>query len=479
MTLNEIIGILPLVILSGAVILLLLAISFYRSAGLAAVITGMVFIAAFISLFIMPAPIQPAGVSLVEMDGYARFYTGLFIAASFAVTLLSYGYFRTKQDEHPEFYILLIIAVTGASVLSASCHLISLFLGLEILSVSLYVMISYLRGLAKSIEAGVKYLILAATSSAFLLFGIALFYAECGTMGFAGISQRLIMYTMPSPMTMAGFGLLIVGFGFKLAVVPFHMWTPDVYEGAPAPVTAFIATVSKGAMFSLLVRFFFVMNGFEYGKLLLLFSAIAVASMFAGNLLALGQNNVKRMLAYSSIAHLGYLLVAFIAGGSFAVEAVTFYLAAYFATTLAAFGVLAGLSGSRRDADSIDDYRGLFWQRPWIASVFTAALLSLAGIPLTAGFLAKYYAVAAGIRSNLWILVLILVINSAISLYYYLRIVAAMFGEPRNANSEKELPASISLAGGVALFILTLLIVWIGVYPQTLINIINAAMKVI
>ena len=206
---------------------------------------------------------------------------------------------------------------------------------------------------------------------------------------------------------------------------------------------------------------------------LLVFSVIAVASMFAGNLLALRQDNVKRILAYSSIAQLGYLLVAFIAGGNLAVEAVAFYLAAYFATTLCAFGVVTLLSGGERDAERIDDYRGLFWLRPWVAAFFTAALLSLAGIPLTAGFLAKYYAAIAGIRGDLWILVLVLVINSAISLYYYLRIVAAMYAQPEIQVPAAGPAASFSPAGGAVLAVLALLIIAIGIYPTPLIVLIS------
>ena len=476
MTLVELHEMIPLLILGGAVVPLLLTVSFYRNLKLTVALTVLIFIAAFTSLFFAPKPVRTDG-SLLSMDGYALFYIGLFLAASLVVALLSYGYVRERKDDCQEFYILLILATLGASVLAAANSFIPLFLGLEILSVSLYVLISYLRGFTRCIEAGVKYLILAAASSAFLLFGIALFYAECGTMDFKGISEILQIQGMPTPLLYAAFGLLFVGFGFKLAIVPFHMWTPDVYEGAPSPVTAYIATVSKGAVFSLLVRFFFIMGAHQYEKLLFLFSAIAVASMFTGNLLALRQENVKRVLAYSSIAHLGYLLVAFIAGGDLAVEAAAFYLVSYFITTLAAFGVVAALSGGERDADSIEDYRGLFWQRPWLAAALTAALLSLAGIPLTAGFLAKYYLVAAGMKARLWALVIILIINSAISIYYYLRIVAVMYAEPDAGQNAGRTAFSSSPAAGVALCVMTLLLVWIGVYPQTLITIINAVIN--
>jgi NADH-quinone oxidoreductase subunit N len=271
--------------------------------------------------------------------------------------------------------------------------------------------------------------------------------------------------------------MIIVGIGFKLAVAPFHMWTPDVYEGAPAPVTAFIATVSKGAVFALFLRFFTLVDVRLNGSLFLVFTVIAVASMFFGNLLALLQNNVKRILAYSSIAHLGYLLIAFLASKEYAFTAVSFYLVAYFVTTLGAFGIITVLSGSQREIDRIDDYYGMAARRPWLSGVFTAMLISLAGIPLTAGFIGKFYVVKAGIGSSLWLLVIMLVINSAIGLFYYLRIVVALFMEP-DPNQDSVAVINVSPADGVTLAVLTILLLWIGVYPGTLITLIQMTIGV-
>jgi NADH-quinone oxidoreductase subunit N len=267
--------------------------------------------------------------------------------------------------------------------------------------------------------------------------------------------------------------MIIVGFGFKLGLVPFHLWTPDVYEGAPAPVTAFVATVSKGAVFALLLRYFTVIELHSSGALGVIFTGIAIASMFTGNLLALMQNNVKRVLAYSSIAHLGYLLVAFLSAGAMRPTAIAYYLVAYFITSLGAFGIVSMLSGSERDADMREDYRGLAFDRPWLAGVFSAMLLSLAGIPLTAGFVGKFYVAAAGAGSALWILLVMLVINSAIGLFYYLRILFVLYSHP--AEHEGGLPAAVpaSFGGSLALAVLTVLLVWFGVYPSPLIEIIQ------
>jgi NADH-quinone oxidoreductase subunit N len=269
--------------------------------------------------------------------------------------------------------------------------------------------------------------------------------------------------------------LIVTGIGFKLALVPFHMWTPDVYEGAPAPVTAFVATVSKGGMFALLLRYFHQSGTHSFAPVVLAFSIIAVASMFAGNLLALLQNNVKRILAYSSIAHMGYLLVAFQVGGPMGAGAAAFYLVAYFVMTLGAFGVVTTLSERGRDADSIDDYRGLFWRRPALALVFTAMLLSLAGIPLTAGFLGKFYIVAAGDSVRAWALILILAITSAIGLFYYLRIVVALYQQPAASDRPHEPIPRRAPASTLVLAALTMILVWLGIYPTPLLRMIQAA----
>jgi NADH-quinone oxidoreductase subunit N len=354
-------------------------------------------------------------------------------------------------------------------VLVASRHFASFFLGLEILSISLYALTGYLRHNDRSTEAAVKYLILAALSSAFILFGMALIYAETGSLDFARIASRAADPVQSLPFT-AGFALIITGLGFKLAVVPFHLWTPDVYEGAPAPVTAFIASVSKGSVFALVLRFFAGIDPAANQALFLIFAIVAVASMFAGNLLALLQVNVKRILAYSSISHIGYLLVTLLASGPQRLSASAFYLAAYFVTTLGALGVVTVLSGKEGDADSMAEYTGLAARRPWLAAVFTVMLFSLAGIPLTAGFVGKFYVVAAGIGSALWLLVVALAINSAIGLFYYLRILAAVYAKP-SAPAPADTP--LSRSGIAVLSGLTVILIWLGVYPAPVIVLIE------
>lgn len=473
----DFIALLPLIITAGASVIVMVMIAVHRSHILTLLLTLFALAGSFASLWPASAEAPRQITGLLVIDRYGLFYIGLITAACFAVALLSYGYFEKCEGQHEELYVLLLLATLGSDVLVASSHFASFFLGLEILSVSLYALTAYLVNRKLPIEAGIKYLILAASSAAFLLFGMALIYADLGTMSFAQISAKLAAQTnVHLAIVLPGTALLITGIGFKLGVVPFHLWTPDVYQGAPAPVTAFIATVSKGSMFALLVRYFYESGSHRNPQIYIVFTIIAIASMLGGNLLALLQNNVKRILAYSSIAHLGYLLVAFLAGGVFAIQAITFYFVAYFITTIGAFGVIAVLSDRKREADAIEDYRGLFWKRPVLASIFTLMLLSLAGIPVTAGFLGKFYIIAAGASSSMWALIIILVVTSVIGLFYYLRIVVALFSNLPSA-AEETSPASLrlSLLGSYTLVVLALLVLWLGVYPSQILDLIRTA----
>jgi NADH-quinone oxidoreductase subunit N len=470
-------ALLPLILTTATAIAVMIAAAVRRSHAFALTLTVLGLVLTFASLWEV-APLAPRRVGpLLVIDGYALFYIGLITVAAVAVVVLSYGYFG-RQTEHPEeFYILLLVAVLGSVVLVASDHFVSFFLGLEILSVALYALNAYLRDRPLPPEAGLKYLILAAASAAFLLFGMALIYAELGTMEFGRMADLVTSgANLDRSVLVAGMAFIITGFGFKLALVPFHLWTPDIYEGAPAPVAAFVATVSKGAMFALLLRYFYTGFGRRFESLFLVFAVIAVCSMIVGNTLALLQNNVKRILAYSSIAHMGYVLVAFLATGSMAAEAVTFYLVAYFITTLGAFGVVAVLSPGDRDADQLEDYRGLFWKRPLLGTVFTLMLLSLAGIPTTAGFMAKFYVVAAGASSAIWGLIILLVLTSVIGLFYYLRVLVSVYSAPAENAAALALP-SVPVSSRIVLGVLGVLLVWLGVYPSYFLQLVGSATR--
>jgi len=462
----------PFIVLTITPVVVMLAISFYRCHELTVILTLLGLVLAVASLPSAARHIPREVTPLLIIDGFALYYLGLILTAAIIVSALSYSYVNIHAGHREEFYLLLLLATLGCAVLTAASHFASLFLGVEILSVSLYALIAYLRHNERSVEAGVKYLILAAVSSAFILFGMALVYAETGSLAFNRTGIPISSVDLHPVSLTAGFALIIAGLGFKLAVVPFHMWTPDVYEGAPAPVSAFIATASKGAVFAVVLRYFSLKDIHGQSAQFLIFTSTAIASMFFGNLLALLQNNVKRILAYSSISHLGYLLITLLAVGSMAGTAAAFYLTAYFITTLGAFGVVTVLSKEDRDADGLDDYRGLAWKHPWLAAVFTAMLFSLAGIPLTAGFVGKFYIAAAGVGSHLWLLTAVLVINSAIGLYYYLRIIVVLFTRSETASDGP----SLSFSGSSALAILAFLLISLGIYPGPVIDLIRKAM---
>lgn len=473
MTATDILALLPLIVVAGTAVLVMLATAISRNHRVAFWLTLAGLAATFCLCFFTP---ERQVTELITIDGYALFFFGLIAAATMGVVLLSYNYLKERDCDPEEYYILLLVATLGAMVLSSSSHFASFFLGLEILSVSLYALIAYLYKRPDQVDAGIKYLVLAASSAAFLLFGMALVYAALGTMQFSRMAQLISAGKgLNLTLLLPGVALIITGVGYKLAVVPFHMWAPDIYDASPAPATSFIATVSKGGMFALLLRYFPDAGAHGHATIFIVFSIIAIASMFAGNLLALFENNVKRILAYSSIAHLGFLLVAFQASNITGRAAAMFYLVAYFAMTIGAFGVVTVLSSRERDASDLADYVGLFWRRPALALTFTGMLLALAGAPLTVGFLGEFYILAAGASAEIWALIILLVVAATIGLFFYLRVIVALFRQPGEAG-EAPVPApGRAPAAVLALAITLVLVVWLGVYPSPLIRVIQSA----
>lgn len=470
----------PLLALTATILVVLMIIAYNRNHKVVCTTTV---IGLFITLATIPCVIgiDPVQVTqLLVIDRFALLLITLIALVTIAVSLLAYDYFDGNSGRPEEFYLLLMLSALGGMVLVSSTHFASFLLGLELLSIALYALISYpIKGLIP-LEAAVKYLILSGVASATLLMGAALLYAGLGTLSFEQLGSGFY----PEQATVQayiviGSALLLTGLAFKLSLVPFHMWTPDVYEGAPAPVTAFVATVSKGAIFALMVRFFVLTGAFEYQSILVGLSVFAIGSMLAGNLLALMQNNVKRMLAYSSIAHIGYLLVAFISGGitggmALALEASIFFLVAYIVTTLGAFGIVTILSNSdeSRDCDALENYTGLFWRRPALAGAFSIILFSLAGIPLTAGFIGKFYIIAAGVKGTLWLLIATLVVGSGIGIYYYLRVIYTM-----TLKSTSTEPIRIPVASGWVMLLVTATILTLGVYPTPFIDMLGDLAK--
>lgn len=477
LTASDLITLVPLEILAATIIAVMLVTLFRRSQTVAMVLSvaGLTAAAASVAVVAGRAPRNVA--ELLLFDDYALLFLVLICVATIVVAGLSYAYMRRGEPHPIDLYTLLLMAAFGGVTLSASIHFASFFLGLEVLSVALYVLIAYPRIQDTAVEAGVKYLILAAATAATLLFGMALVYAAAGSMDLrtlGGLATRSgaggeIMFA-------AGIALMLVGIGYKLALVPFHMWTPDIYQGAPVPVTAFVSTVSKAAVAALLLRL--VVGGQTLPAVVTtLIVVLAFASMIVGNLLALRQDDVKRILAYSSIAQLGYLMVPFVAGGRTAVVAAVYFLVAYVLTMLAAFGVVSALSEAGREASAMAAYEGLGERHPWLAGGFTLALLSLAGIPMTAGFIGKFYLVNTGAEASRWALLIVLVVMSAVSLFYYTRIIVAMYvHRPAPAAARDEnLPPGVGAprVSGALVGLMVAGFLFLGVYPGPLVEVLN------
>lgn len=456
----------PLLILLAASVGVMLLAAARPGHRRAAAATALALLLALASLPLAWQAAPRAVTGLVRIDAFALFCQGLILAAALASSLFAYAYLERAALRGEEFHILLLAATLGAAALVASTHFATFFLALELTGASLFALVAYPVREQRALEAGVKYLVLSGLSSALLLFGVALIYYQSGSLHFAPTAGDA-----PWPLAAAGHALLLAGLGFKLSLAPFHFWAPDVYEGAPAPAAGFLATVSKGAVAALLLRYAEAAQLPASPPAAAMLETLAVLSIAVGNLLALRQENLKRLLAYSSIAHLGYLLAALVAGGPLGREAATGYLAAYVLANLGAFGVVAALSAPPRDAGSPDSYRGLFRTRPLLAAVLAAHLLSLAGMPLTVGFVGKFYLFAGGVAAARWPLVAALALGSTVGLYFYLRVVAALYASPA---PQLAAPAAGAGGGALALGLLTLGLLGFGVYPEPALRLIHS-----
>jgi NADH-quinone oxidoreductase subunit N len=481
LTIQHFIALAPLLITSITVVVVMLGIAWRRNHSQSFLLTvaglNLALLSIYPALKVAPLVVTP----LLQIDSFALLYIGIILVSTLACVTLAHAYLGEGKAGYPgnreELYLLILMAAAGGMVLVAAQHLASLFIGLELLSVPVYGLVAYAFFNKRSLEAGIKYMVLSAAGSAFLLFGMALLYAEAGSLGFSEIGKAIAATGMPSPIASLGLGMMLIGLGFKLSLVPFHLWTPDVYEGAPAPVAAFLATASKVAVFGVLVRLFQISPAASSGVLTDVMSVIAVASILIGNLLALTQNNLKRLLGYSSIAHFGYLMIAMVASKGLAVEAISVYLVTYVLTSLGAFGVITLMSSpySGRDADAMFEYRGLFWRRPYLTAVLTVMMLSLAGIPLTTGFIGKFYIIATGVEAHLWWLTGSLVIGSAIGVFYYLRVMVTLYLQDSKIQRHDAPFNWAQRAGGVMLLGITLLAFFLGVYPQPLLSLVQHA----
>ncbi|NQY34691.1 MAG: NADH-quinone oxidoreductase subunit N [Alteromonadaceae bacterium] len=494
-------AILPELIISFGLVLSMLLIAWQRSQRMIQFLTLFILICALVAnipLFDMDVT---QVTSLIKVDTYSAFTFMLIGLSGVVVTLLSGQYLRTKTEVHDEYYLLLQLVILGASILVVSDHFASLFLGFELLSIALVGLVGYIREDKYSVETGFKYLILSASASSFMLLGIAFIYSQTGDLSFVYhtgiVSGELLSADLPtgnvpqqSVVLLVGSLLFFIGIAFKLSLVPFHFWTPDVYQGSSTPVTMILATISKVAMFTVLMKYWFSWLSYseagllDHDNFIKLLSVVAMLSMVFGNSLALMQTNIKRLLGYSSVAHMGYLLIVLMVTSSqsinFAWQSALFYLAAYVLASLSIFTVLIVYSSQRSSGSDkltssstdddicIADLNGLFWRNKTLACLVILSVLSLAGIPLTMGFIGKFYLLTVATQSELWWLIGALIIGSGIGLFYYLRIIFALFTTEAAESSVNEKNKKLELRLTSHLFIIVLAVVglFFGIFPD-------------
>ncbi len=452
-----------------AIVVVLLDLVTRRKGWLVAVSIAGVIVSAGFTLAAWGGSPQAILSNMLAVDNFALFFKLLFLGIAALVTLASVDYVAKFARFQGEYYALVLLSALGMMLMAATTELISIYIALELASISLYALVGFLKD-DKSTEASLKYLLLGAVASAVLLFGMALVFGFTGTTQLGGIAQAIQGVSLATaPGLVLGIVLLVAGFGFKIASVPFHMWVPDVYEGAPTPITAYLSVASKAAGFAVILRVFFsaftlpAWLSMDWG---LIFAVLSAISMTVGNITAIPQTNIKRMLGYSSIAQAGYLMVGLATVGLSPVvdvvgrSAILFFLASYSLTNLGAFIAIIAIS-NKLGSDLIEDYSGMIKRAPLLALALTLCLVSLIGMPPAAGFMAKFYIFSGAAQHGLLWLVIIAVLNSVVSAYYYLRVVKVMWlGKPA---SEEKVPSSGALR--VALFISCLGVLVLGIIP--------------
>ncbi len=414
-----------IIIIAGMAILLLGNV--IRSRGLMAVLSVGAMVIGLIYAVMQWAMPQSGFYGMFVIDNFSVFFSMIFIMTGIVTILMSRDYLIAKGIESHEYYVMILFATVGMMLMASSTDLLVIFIGLEIMSVPLYVMAGLARHNNLSNESGVKYFIMGAFASGFLVYGIALIYGATGTTDLRRILADFAFYKTQSQMLLySGAIMVLAAFSFKVAAVPFHMWVPDVYEGAPTPVTGYFSVGPKAAGFAALLRIFIFGFG-QFTDLTTVFWILAVLTMTIGNILAIFQNNIKRMLAYSSIAHAGYILVALTTGGQGAVSSAVYYLAAYMFFNLGGFAIITLIDSRTGGNNQIDDIKGLSGKHPFLAAILTLFMFALAGFPPTAGFIGKFFIFSQAVESGFIWLTIIAVLNSLISVYYYLRVVVAAF----------------------------------------------------
>ena len=475
MSFSELMPLAPVMIvaLTAIVVMLLIAIKRNHNLSATASVVGLNLALLYILFAMFGGAFAPSNVmGMFMVDPFSMLYQLVIVVAALACCTLSHAYIENYTDNREELYILMLCSVAGAMLMVASSHYASFFISLELMSIPVYGLLAYTHQRSRSLEAGIKYLVLSATASAMLLMGMAYIYAYSGSLSFYDNVQAL-MQAIQQPMVILGLGLIICAVAFKLSLAPFHKWTPDVYAGAPAPIATFLATVAKVATIGLFVRYLLSSGAILVDSIVTIITIIAVLSILVGNFLAVRQVNLKRILGYSSIAHFGYLLIGLISMTYASLGNVTVYVITYVLTTIGAFGVVALMSSpynNDNEAESLADYRGLFWRRPILTATLTVMMLSLAGIPLTAGFIGKFLVIMAAVTTQHWFLAAMIIVGSGIGLYYYLRVMVVMYMTPPDTpriDADKHWGQKV---GGIMVLAAALAVLAMGVYPDPIIK---------
>jgi len=398
----------------------------------------------------------------LTVDPFALFFKGIFLIAAALAIGISLKYLDIEREHHGEYYALILFATMGMMFMVGAMDLVTLYIGLETMAIATYVLVGFLRGSQRSNEASLKYFLLGAFSSGVLLYGFSLLYGMAGSTRFLDIREMLGQRPLSDPLSLMALAAVAAGMFFKIAAVPFHQWTPDAYEGAPTSITAYMSVAVKAASFAVMARLFFIALSPLRPHWVVMFSVVSALTMTVGNIAAITQSNLKRLLAYSSISHAGYILLGLIAGNATGLVAIPMYLLVYTFTNLGVWAIIVALRRKDVIGEHIDEMSGLFFKHPAAALLMLIFLLSLAGLPPTAGFIGKYYLFAAVIESHHNTLAVIAVLNAAISMYFYLRIVVAMFMGNATEKTGLEMAPGVVAVMAVAL-VFTL---WIGLYPD-------------
>ncbi|QCI23721.1 NADH-quinone oxidoreductase subunit N [Buchnera aphidicola (Macrosiphoniella sanborni)] len=486
MTINlqQLTALLPLLIMIFTAVIVILSISYNRNHFFVAVLSTFGFIFSFFSLY-LSITILPIDINgLFYITHYSILYIIMIIFSSISACIFGYSWLKISSENKEEFYLLVIISHLGAISLVISNHMASLFVSVELLSLPVFGLIAYSQYYKNSLEAALKYIILSSITSSFLLFGIAWIYAVSGNLSFISIIPLFNNISNNETLVLLfGISMILCSLLFKLSIIPFHLWTPDVYQGTPAAVLSFFSTVGKISIFVVLLN---LLSHISYGNKIIYFILLLtiIFSILFGNLMAMFQNNIRRLFAYSSISQLGYLLIIFLVSNKnyfFSLEASAIYLYSYLFSNIAFFGIINLITNANKTnhADLIESYQGLFWSQPLLSIILTLVLLSLSGIPMTLGFIGKFYILSIIIKEHLWVMGLIFLIGTILGLYCYLRVILSLYSKPLKSIKNQIIVSNhwIYTGSGAIIFFSGIILLILGIYPNELIYLVKSSIE--